>query len=55
MQEKLRILTLLPSRSIRPALLFPKELARGQRHQEATKEDAQAQEEEAAEALASQA
>jgi hypothetical protein len=55
MEQKLRILTLRTRRSIRPALLSPKERARGKRHQEATEEDAQAQEEEAAEALASQA
>ena len=55
MQDKLRILTGARPRPIRPALVREEECLRGKRHQETPQEDAQAQEEEAAEALATQA
>jgi hypothetical protein len=55
MRSKLRILTGSQRGSIRPAPLSRKERMRGKRDQEAPEEDAQAQEEEAAEALPAQA
>jgi hypothetical protein len=54
LHRQLRILTDAGGGSIRPALRA-EERTRGKRHQEAAQEDAQAQEEEAAQALAPQA